>query len=264
MSGLNRIGVIGDLHCGSRWGLTPPSYWNQHTPGMVKWLWECWQDFQQTAGELDLLIANGDLIDGKQARASGVGVITTSMGEQTTIAIDAMSGLVKQAKKTIRTEDTPYHESFEGPLGALDATFGINAPRIENRIVRDIVLENGKVLNVKHTPESGGVIYRGTGMDRELLWSSLMETHSGLPPATFILRSHLHSRGLMEGWGKVYALVPCFCMQQPYAQNRGYYRWQPSVGGVILERDDHHEHGYLLRHITYPLPTREAESYESI
>lgn len=261
MESISKVLVVGDLHCGSRWGLTPEGYWNTLTMGMTKWLWGRWCEFVDSAHDIDLLVLNGDLIDGHQHRSDGVTNLVQSLEEQTDIAIEALAPLIAKARKTIRIVGTPYHESFDGPLGKLDATFGIKKPPEERRICHDIQIAPGVILNVKHQPEGEGTLYRGTAMDREIIWATLMAADGGIPNATHIMRSHLHTQGYIEGFGKQFALVPCWCLQSPYAQNKKWYRWRPTIGASYLARG---EVGYRIEHVTYPLPKMEVESYDEL
>ena len=259
-----KVVIVSDLHSGSRYGLTPPSWWNGHTMAATKWLWECWTHFINRVGKHDLLIINGDPIDGKQRRSTSVGLLTASLDEQVDIAIECLAPLVKKAGKVIRIEGTAYHESFDGPCSKMDVTFGIKIPSGPARIVRDIRLSEDAILNVKHQPEGEGALYRGTTMDRELLWATVTQARKGIAPATHIVRSHLHSDAHMRGFGIEINFTPCWCLQQPYALHKRRYRWVPDIGGAIMLADSNGHHGYSTHALTYPVPQPEADSYEEI
>ncbi len=263
---MKTIGIVSDLHCGSAWALLPKSYWSDRTPEAVRWLWQCWQWLIKHWPDLDLLVLNGDLIDGKQFRSRGTGLVTTSLGEQTDMAIECLAPLADKAKKVIRLEGTAYHESFEGPLGKLDTAFGIKVPKHPHqRHVRDIRLSKEAVLNVKHKPEGEGMLYRGTGLDRELLWATVMEVMSGIPHATHIVRSHLHSKaGPFEGFGKVIVGTPGWCLQTPYALQKKRYRWIPDVGATLLVKDEFAHCGYRITSKVFPVEQEEAEIYATL
>jgi hypothetical protein len=259
------IGIVADLHCGSRWGLTPEKYWSCYTSDAGKWLWQEYLAMVAGWPKLDLLILNGDMIDGKQRRAEGSGMITVTLEEQTDIAIDALAPMIDKAAKTIRVEGTSYHESFDGPLGKLDATFNIAKPTdVMRRIVRDIDLGDGAVLNVKHQPEGEGTLYRGTALDREVLWACITETLKRIPRATHLIRSHLHSDAHLRGFGKEINFTPGLCLQQPYALHKRRYRWVPDLGGTLMQRGKWGFHGWTVTPCCYRTPALEAESYAAL
>ena len=258
---INTVGVLSDLHCGSKWGLLPPSYWNEHTGEAVKWMWKCWKWLAGNWPDLDLLILNGDMIDGRQYRSQHTGLVTNSMGEQTRIAIECLAPMAAKATKIIRTEGTAYHEGFDGPLGELDEHFGIRDPGGQERIVRDIRLGGDAILNVKHQPEGSGGLYRGTFLDREVLWAAVTEHLKHLPIATHIVRSHLHSDGHLRGFGKEINYTPGWQLQAPYATQRKRYRWMPDIGGLLMVADPLGFKGYRTMTKIFPLPTVEAANY---
>ena len=263
--GLKTIGVIADLHCGSRWGLTPPEYWTSLTPDAAKWLWEQYRTLCRQWPKLDLLILNGDMIDGKQRRSTSTGLLTASLEEQTDVAIAALRPIVSRAAKVIRLEGTAYHESYDGPLGKLDLALGIQTPLdYTRRIVRDIELDGDAVLNIKHQPEGEGTLYRGTALDREVLWAAVTEYRRSIPRATHLIRSHLHSDAHLRGFGKEINFTPGLCLQQPYALHRRRYRWVPDLGGTLVRRDRWGWRGYTVTSCTFRAPTLEAEAYDAL
>jgi len=168
---------------------------------------------------------------------------------------------------------TSYHESFQGNLSALDHEFNIKKPEGDRAFVRDIYLDGSEknrdkavVLNVKHNPEGQRTLYLGTTMDREARWSVLAEAARNMPKADFIVRSHIHFAADFTDYsqGKTIITTPCFCMQQPYAIEKRYYGWQPTIGGLLLERDDLAYRGW--KHLTkiFPLPSVVAESFTEL
>lgn len=87
---MTRLVIISDLHCGHRAGLTPPGW---QTPleapdrlaayarqQRVMWSW-----YAATIAALqpiDVLVANGDAIDGRGSRSGGTELITTDLSAQ--------------------------------------------------------------------------------------------------------------------------------------------------------------------------------------
>ena len=65
-----KVVALGDLHCGHHAGLTPPSWWASKSvkPSVHEMQKQCWQWYAKQAkrvGHVDVLICNGDAIDGK-------------------------------------------------------------------------------------------------------------------------------------------------------------------------------------------------------
>lgn len=262
---MDTIGIVSDTHCGCRVALTPPTYWTKTTSDGVKWLWKCWKSFYKDCPSMDLLILNGDLIDGKQYRSQSTGILTASLGEQVEIAIECLAPLIERATKVIRIEGTPYHESFDGPLKTFDEHYNIKTPQSYNEtIVRDIELDKHALLNVKHQPEGSSALYRGTTMDRELMWAKITEACKNIPKATHIIRSHLHSDAHMRGFGKEMNFTGCWSLQSPYAIHKRYYRWIPDIGGTFMQRDERGFKGWLTWPMNFPLPTFKGVTYEDL
>lgn len=273
MGKLKTVCVVSDLHCGSRWGLRAnPKIGDMYTTAANVWLWEVFTHFVKSIPPIDLLILNGDMIDGSQRRSEGTSLITTCLDEQTEIAIECLTPLVAKAKKTIRTVGTAYHESFHGPLASLDKHFRIKKAPEGKAMVRDIYLDGGPnkedsvVLNVKHNPEGEGALYRGTTLDREARWAVMAESAHDIPKANFIVRSHIHFASAFSDYAsrKTIITTPCWCLQQPYATEKRYYGWKPVIGGLLLERDGLASSGW--RHLVrdYKLPPVAAETFSQI
>lgn len=271
---INRVGVVADLHCGSRFGLRyNPSLTDPYTTEADVWLFDCWVRMVKSWPDLDILVLNGDLIDGTQRKSEGTGMVTTSLDEQTEIAIECLRPLVKKSKKVIRLRGTSYHESFHGSLSTLDTAFGIKKPTRDKAMTRDIYLEgssedpkNAIVLNIKHNPEGQRTLYLGTTMDREARWSVLAEAAHAMPRADFIVRSHIHFAADFTDFsqGKTIITTPCFCMQQPYAQEKRYYGWKPVIGGLLIERDDLSYRGWKHLVKVFPLPEVVADTFADL
>ena len=261
-----KIGIVADLHCGSKWGLLSPDN-EEHKQNIgQKYLWDCWLHLAKTWGKLDMLIINGDMIDGKQRKSDGTGILTANLSEQADMAIECVEAFVERTAPTkiIRSAGTPYHEGFDGTLKHFDTRFGLKRRQVHGLDPFDIVLADGIIINVKHHPEGAAALYLGTLQDRETLWATITEDRQGLPRAQFLIRSHLHMYGRFDGCGKIHAITPCFQLQTPYAKKQKYYRWHPTIGGIMLKYDEMHDEVYHVVKTTYDLPRRKAVNYDDI
>lgn len=95
-----RVVILSDLHCGHAVGLTPPQH--QGAPaGMLRGrkeklvgiqaaLWEWFSKRIKALGNIDVLIVNGDAVDGKGRKSGGTEQITVDMNNQVEIASDCI------------------------------------------------------------------------------------------------------------------------------------------------------------------------------
>jgi hypothetical protein len=232
-----------------------------------RYLWQCWKHFAGIVKNADLVAINADIIDGKQYKSKGTGIITSDMSEQAEIAEECLETFfdICKPKKIIRTSGSNYHEGFDGALKHLDEHFEIPKCRVGTHGQPfDIELEDGIILNIKHTPEGSAALYLATVQDRETIWATIAETRQGLPEAHILVRSHLHTSSRFEGCGKRHILTPAWQLQTPYASIKRYYRWQPCIGGIVLQHEPIDDLKYITCKKTYKLPKRRAVPYEHL
>jgi len=120
--------ACGDFHCGHLVGLTPPK-WNQRSLvnastkrnkffRIRESLWDNFKTIIKQLPELDAIIINGDMIDGKGKITGGTEQITTSLQEQCDIACDVIQHITfnrgKKGYKIVATFGTGYHTDSEG------------------------------------------------------------------------------------------------------------------------------------------------------
>ena len=257
-----RIGFIGDLHCGSHYGLWPeddiPGSKSKKFKG-VRYLANCYKDMLEKWPDLDILVLMGDLVDGKQRKSSSCGIFTANMDEQVEGAIDVLRPLCNKAKKIIRVTGTPYHEEFDNCLKALDKEFGIK----KSAQVINLDL-NGNILNVAHHPASGSTLYYGTAVDKESLWSTVATAERNVPNARWIVRAHKHNWIFQETRFKTTCITPCFELPTPHAIKTNYWRFQPSIGGLLMQADKTHDSGYRFTASLYDVPMPDVISVSDL
>jgi hypothetical protein len=264
---LKSIGFIGDLHCGSHYGLWPV----EDLPGGkrgtkykgIRYLNTCFADMVDKWPDLDLLILMGDLIDGKQRKSSGCGIFTSNLNEQVNGAIETLRPLTAKAKKIIRVHGTPYHEEFDDCLSSLDKSLGVSrAEQIMN------VNVGGHILNVAHHPIGGSTLYMGTAVDKETIWSNVAFAEKTVPHARWIVRAHKHCWIHQETRHKDVCILPCFELPTPHAVKVNYWKFQPVIGGALLLRDDspvmQHDTGYRMLATTYDVPLPSIYNYDQL
>jgi hypothetical protein len=182
---MKRAVVLGDFHCGSKVGLTPPD-WQQDK--LQEKLWDAFAETIDALQPIDILIVNGDLIDGKNPKSGGIDLITTDRIEQIEMAYDVI--LYTGAEEVAITRGTKYHtgtqENLERVIARkLSAEFG-------NRLFVDI---NGLMFDVKHFV-GGSTIPHGrfTAIGRDRMWNVLwnVDAEGTQPKADVLVRSHVH------------------------------------------------------------------------
>lgn len=205
-----RMVVISDLHCGHHYGLTPPKWQTSSHERFQRPLWE-W--FERTATKIkpEILVVNGDAIEGKGAKNGGVELITTDRHEQGDMAVECLSKF--GAKKIYMSFGTPYHtgpdENFERPLAdKLDA-------EIENRLLLDV---NGLWFDIRHHAPGSSTPYGPVAsLQREKVMALLDErTRKG----DVIVRSHVHKTfAVFDRQGAVFT-TPCMQAHTEFGARR--------------------------------------------
>lgn len=179
-----RVVIISDLHCGNLGGLTPPgSQINQLQIDLYNW----YVKKVKEVGRIDLLIGNGDMIEGPSERTRGVGLSTTDSLAQVKMAEQCIREW--DYKKILLTYGTPYHtgkaENYEevlaDRLGAL----------IDNEHTFSI---EGVQFNVKHKTGGGNSLNGGlaNGAIKDQRWNILNASIGEVEKADIVIRSHLH------------------------------------------------------------------------
>src|SRR5271157_4399180 len=123
--------VVGDLHCGSIYGLLPDVF--ETYDGVVKpqnagqeYLWKCWDDFTWRAHNYqpEFVIVNGDCVEGPQRKQNGFEIALPSMDDQIQAAVKTLELLKARVPKArwFFTRGTPYHVGEWGGVEEVIAT----------------------------------------------------------------------------------------------------------------------------------------------
>jgi predicted MPP superfamily phosphohydrolase len=194
-----RVVVISDLHCGHQVGLTPPNWqyhydesepetWNSKPAKTQRAVWSYYIDAINRLKPIDILIVNGDAVDGKGEKSGGTELITSDRRKQADMAVYAIKQA--KAKKIVMTFGTPYHtgtgEDWEDSIAS-----EVKAEKIGGHEWYDI---NGVKFDVKHKVSSSSVPHaRMTPLAKEKLWNQVWHAeHELQPESDVIIRSHVH------------------------------------------------------------------------
>jgi len=186
-----RVLYIGDQHAGHRVGLTPPEF--QSALGGEQYyriqseLWNWYETTVKNLQPIDILVINGDCVDGSGQRSGGSELIAPDPNKQIEIAIRGIE--VVKAKTHIMTYGTAYHTG-----GAQD-----QERIIANHLSADIASHqwievNGTVFDIKHKIGNSAIPHgKGTPLSKEWLWNQLWAINGEQPRADVYIRSHVHN-----------------------------------------------------------------------
>ena len=199
-----------DAHAGSVVGLTPPE-WHVHPEAQPKRakaqreLWDWYATKVKELSPIDVMVFNGDAIDGKGKRSGGTEQLTTDRNKQTDMAAECIN--YAKAKKVIMTYGTGYH------VGQDEDWEDVVASKVDNLVKigsHEWPSVNGVVFDVKHTISSSTVPHgRMTALARANLWNKIWHSaHERQPKANVIIRSHVHYHNFCGGDGWIAMTLP--------------------------------------------------------
>ena len=182
-----RVLVMSDLHCGHITGLTPPQYQQDGINGGFQresWMW--FKNTIERIKPIDVLIVNGDAIDGRQEKSGGKELITGDRLTQVNMAVECINAV--HAKKIYIVKGTPYHTGKEEDLENLIYE-KVGAESISAHLK---LLINNCLFDVRHKTGRSNIPHgRFTAMARTAMWNDLMN-HTEENKANIIIRSHVH------------------------------------------------------------------------
>jgi hypothetical protein len=254
---MKKIIVVSDTHAGSSYGLMPPDAYSADGPRPQndgqKYLWNCWLAATETMRELnpDYYVFLGDAIDGDQWREGGRKLQTVAATDQVHWASEVLAKMPRELPKTkdkvplYMIHGTPYHDGKSGEhieflaekCSAVPPTRGYHLAGRHSFHYMD--LEIGDViLNFLHEIPGGVGFYRGTAMDREMLWSAIAGKAGKSLVADHVHRAHLHYFVHIEHASKHGVINPCWQLTSAYAMRKSAYRMQPDIGFTVIYVDE--------------------------
>jgi hypothetical protein len=150
-------------------------------------LWATYLKLVRSLRPIDVLIVNGDCIEGKNPRGGGTELITADRDEQVAMATYAIR--MAEARKKVITYGTAYHagtdEDWENQVAR-----EVDADKIGAHEWVDV---NGLIFDVKHHIGSSSIPHgRYTPIARDRLWNVLWQEYEEQPKAHILIRSHVH------------------------------------------------------------------------
>lgn len=183
-----RVLVLSDMHSGHHVGLTHPD-WQKRKSKYYEYQHKMWNFYQQTIESLkpiDIVVFNGDAIEGKGEKSGGTELLTADRDEQCEIAIDNLS--IIKPKEFWFVAGTPYHtgvsEDFEKKI----------AKHFNSKFKSHLFLKvNDLIFSFKHKIGTSTIPYgRYTPLAKEKMWNLYWEEINGQPKVDVFGRSHVH------------------------------------------------------------------------
>ncbi len=188
-----RVLCTADWHCGHQVGLTHPKYSvSVDDERQAKYervrreVWKYFAEIVERYRPIDILILNGDALEGKGVRSGGTELISTDRKVQCTIAKMAIDFI--KAPLIRMTYGTPCHTGTE------EDWEDIIAEAVGAKIGSHEWFEiNGIMFDLKHKIGSSSIPHgRLTPLAREILWNQLWHLRGKAPRANVLIRSHTH------------------------------------------------------------------------
>lgn len=245
---------MSDTHCGHLVGLTPPGWQLSPTDSdrigdkrdkFISIQKQCWQFYSDTIrkhGPFDVVIANGDLIDGAGARSGGTEQQSADRLNQCEMAERCLREVGGKAKIFI-TFGTAYHTGEAEDFETVVAN-SLNATKIGSHEWIDV---EGVIFDCKHHVGSSAVPHtRHTAVARDHLWNVLWAERGLQPKAHVTIRSHVHyynfcggpnwlgmTTPALQGFGTKYGSRRCSGLVDfgvvIFECNKGNYSWTPQL-----------------------------------
>lgn len=253
--------MMGDLHCGHVVGLTPtawqynPEGWREKFANTQRACWNWFTNEIKSLGRTpDILIVNGDSVDGKGKRSGGTEQITTSMDVQCDMACHVINTVKARNTKLLMTYGTAYHTGDEEDYEAVIAN-ECRAKEIGGHVFADI---NGVVFDIKHKVGSSGIPHgRSTALKKSQLWNSIWSEADEQPKSDVLVRSHVHYHSAsydpdfgwamtlpaLQGFGSKYGSRQCegrvhFGFVTFEVSGDGTFSWQPHIAKLAVHKSE--------------------------
>lgn len=201
---MKTILIISDMHCGHIFGLTHPQ-WQASAPPEAdrsitkpieirKALWAWFDRELRQLDRPDVLIVNGDAIEGKGERSGSTEVMTADRAEQADMAVTVIRHV--KARRIFMTYGTASHTGKEEDWEK-NICSDVGATKIESEGHYSV---NGLQIACKHfIGNSSSPVSRMTAMSSAQVKQALWAMRDQQPLANLIVRSHIHRcYGLIE------------------------------------------------------------------
>lgn len=185
--------IVSDFHCGHEFGLCPPSKWRPEGAKAGRFQRSLWEFYTKAINDLkpiDLLVVNGDAIEGRGEKTGGVELLTSDCLEQVRLAREAIE--YAEADHVRIIYGTQYHTgtSVDYESALIDS---IECPDVKAH-GHGFFSVNGVNFDIKHKVGSSTIPHgRFTALARARLWNAMWNIEGDRQPlADVVIRSHTH------------------------------------------------------------------------
>lgn len=226
--------VFGDIHGGSKFGLTHPDYQPPIYESFMLPFWTWWENEMRHIGDLDFAVGNGDLVEGPGKKQNHEH-LTTDMTEQQEIAARAIE--IIPAKRVFLTYGTPYHvtgnQDWEDGVAEL-----VGAEEIKEQMrIRYL----GATMQFRHHGGRSDTPYgQGTQIFKEWVRDRLQADIYEYEGADAVFRNHVHYYFKVENAVGQAVSVPCLKLPLE-VYGRKLRTMLYDIGYVIVEIDEEGE-----------------------
>ncbi len=250
-----RVLALGDFHSGHEVGLTPTK-WDpgaRNTPKRFKMRQSIWKWFQVETKSLkpDIMIVNGDCIDGKGQASKASELIYTDRLSQVGMAVDIIKGIPGKPK-IYMSYGTAYHtgkgEDWEDIVADKVGAVTIGG--------EDEISVLGTIINYKHHLGRSGIPHgRTSAVLRDALWNQLWAARGEYERADILIRSHVHYHGFAGDTDLLALTLPAL---QGYGTKFGTRRVTGTVDVGFVVFDIYGPNDYLWRPVIWRAPIKKA------
>ena len=209
-------------------------------------MWKFYTGAMDSLKPIDILVANGDMIEGKGESSEGVELITPDRHDQVRMAAEAIE--YTEARHVRIMYGTRRHvgkeEDFESVLA--DSLKGMGVT-VQGHAFMNV---NGVNIDVKHKVGSSVIPHgRFTAIARSRMWNVIWNSeHERQPKADILIRSHVHYFGHAGGASWLGVTTPALTYNSSYGvreceglvdvgmivfdfDEKGNYEWNPILAG---------------------------------
>ena len=225
--------VINDLHAGSKYAAIPEGW--KMKDGLIAptceanhWLYECYIDWAKEFKKPDILVVNGDAVDGHQHLNYGAEVWSTDGYDQYLLAKHLIE--LYDAKELYVVFGTPYHVAWAGTPVEQFIAESLHAKGCGWSVVQEWL---GRKCVFSHhiSVSASNWQYRTTPLARELVMDRL---EWGTESAQLAVYSHAHYFCAVQFSDSLAIISPGFQGQTPYMA-RKMPRVRSKIGMIAIE-----------------------------
>lgn len=257
--------VVGDMHCGSTYGLWPPDALldegGKHTLNPYQaYIWECWQHAWETwlpsvIGDMPrILWLMGDLVEG--IHHNGGGILAVEEATQVRAAVTALQPHAKNAERVFAVSGTEAHAGKSAQWDNLVAqAVGAERDEATGRWARWECWQQVDGVTIHAAHHIGGSFVPQSDMTplvRETIDMAVGNVSRHWPMPDVMLRGHAHITRWYERGGRLVLVSPSWQARTPFAYRirRGK---PPSIGmAVVITDEGNYEHH--VKEYAWPKP----------